>query len=227
MWTPEGSPCQRQTEVQTAGLVTALSGAAGLPTDGRPCYDDERALGAGPSALTYTTEPFDKDRTLAGPITASIAVASTTRDAFLVASIQDVGPDGTATPLTAGALLARFRANDESRTWRGSNGLMLRPYHPFTPESAEFLTPGQPARLDIEVFPTFARLAKGHRLRLTLTTNDTPHVQPAAYQLPDLLGGVYTVHRNASTTSFVNIPFVDPATAGRVCGPICATAPQG
>jgi putative CocE/NonD family hydrolase len=227
VWTPEGSPCQRQTEMQSAGLATAVSGAAGLPTDGRPCFDDERTLGAGPSALTYTTAPFEADRTLAGPITASIAVASTTRDAYLVASIQDVAPDGTATPLTAGALLARFRANDETRSWRGTGGRMLRPYHPFTPESVEFLTPGEPTRVDIEVFPTFARVPKGHHLRLTLTTNDTPHVQPAAYQVPDLVGGVYTVQRNTAAASFVNFPFVDPTSAGQPCGPICATTAAG
>ena len=47
----------------------------------------------------------------------------------------------------------------------------------------------------------FARLRKGHRLRLTLSTSVT-HLAPTAAQLPGLAGGVYGVHRG----SFVNLP---------------------
>jgi hypothetical protein len=220
VWTGAGNPCERQTMIQGAGIGGGYSRGA-LETE--PCEDDERLLGAGPGAATYTTPPFTTDRTLAGPITASLAVASSTEDAYLVVSVQDVAPDGTATPLTAGALLARFRANDASRTWT-LNGRSIRPYHPFSKESVQFLVPGVPAQLDIEVFPTFARIAKDHRIRITVTTADSPHVTPAGYQLPELVGGVYRIQRNATHSSHVNLPFIDPAAAGTDCG-VCRTPP--
>jgi hypothetical protein len=223
VYTGVGNPCQRQTFIQGAGLGANYT--RGL-VSAEPCEDDERLLGVGPGALTYTTPPFGEDRTLAGPISASITITSTTVDAYLVASVEDVAPDGTATPLTAGALLGRFRAIDEGGTWRDPSGTMLRPYHPFTRESVQMLTPGEPTTLDIEVSPIFARIAKDHRVRITLTTTSWPQVEPAGYQVPDLVGGVYGVQRNASGASHVDLPFVDPAAAGGTCG-ICATRPPG
>jgi hypothetical protein len=64
-------------------------------------------------------------------------------------------------------------------------------------------------RYDIEVFPTFARIPAGWRLRVTLTSSDTPHLLPSVTQLINLAGGVYTIDRRSS---FVNMPLA-PATA--------------
>ena len=56
----------------------------------------------------------------------------------------------------------------------------------------------------------FARLRKGHRLRLTLSTS-VSHLAPTAAQLPGLTGGVYDVHRGAARASFVNLPLAAPS----------------
>jgi len=40
------------------------------------------------------------------------------------------------------------------------------------------VVPGELTRYDIEVFPTAAMLEPGHRLRLTVTTFDFPHLVP-------------------------------------------------
>jgi hypothetical protein len=82
------------------------------------------------------------------------------------------------------------------------------------------VTPGAVTRYDLEVFPTVGVLAPGHRLRLTLTTSDTPHLLPIASQAAKLQGGVYEVQRNAAAASYVELPLGDatlPATglAGR------------
>jgi predicted acyl esterase len=65
---------------------------------------------------------------------------------------------------------------------------------------------GKVTRFDIEVFPTFAELRKGHRLRFTLTSSDSPHVLPTIPQQADLAGGVYRVQRNAAASSYLEIP---------------------
>ena len=72
-------------------------------------------------------------------------------------------------------------------------------------------------RYDVEVFPTFATIAKGHRLRLTLTTSDTPHLLPIAEQAQRLAGGVYAIQRHAGAASFLEVPTAAPD-AFRPCG---------
>jgi hypothetical protein len=61
----------------------------------------------------------------------------------------------------------------------------------------------------IEVPSVFARLAPGHRLRLTLATS-APNLKPTAAQLRGLLGGVYAVRRERAHPSFVELPLADP-----------------
>ena len=82
---------------------------------------------------------------------------------------------------------------------------------------------GRVTRFDIEVFPTFAKVVKGHSLRLTLTTSDTPHLGFAPDQLQNLTGGVYQVQRNARAASFVEIPTAPADAFAKTCS-ICVTA---
>jgi hypothetical protein len=63
-------------------------------------------------------------------------------------------------------------------------------------------------RYDIEVFPTYATLPAGHRIRITLATADTPHLAPTAPALAKLLGGVYRVQHSPNAPSAVEIPLI-------------------
>ena len=81
----------------------------------------------------------------------------------------------------------------------------MLPYHPYTQESAEPVQPGKVTEYQIEIFPTLATIAGGDRLRLTLSTADTPHLTPLPGQLPQLAGGVYTVSRSASAPSSLTV----------------------
>ena len=67
------------------------------------------------------------------------------------------------------------------------------------------MRPGQLERRDVEVYPTFARLASGHRLRLTVTTDDTA-LQPSATQIRQLAGGVYRIEGGGRHASFIDLP---------------------
>ena len=95
-----------------------------------------------------------------------------------MADLEDVDPAGVARPLTQGALLGSFRSLDPVRTWTAPDGKPILPYHPSTRAAAQPVVPGEMTRYDIEVFPMFATLPAGHRLRITLTTADTPHLVP-------------------------------------------------
>jgi predicted acyl esterase len=63
-------------------------------------------------------------------------------------------------------------------------------------------------RYDIEIFPTDAQIAAGHRLRLTITPADIPHLLPSANQSQSLAGGVYQIERDRSHASYLEVPVV-------------------
>jgi putative CocE/NonD family hydrolase len=217
VFTGATSPCDRQSDQWGAG------GVALATSDQNPCARDDRTLQAGPGALTYTTAPFKSDALIAGPINATIYATSTRPDAFFEATVEDIDPSGTSSSLTAGGLLGSFRALDEGQTWRAPDGNPLLPYHPYTRAAVKAVPTGDVTRFDIEVFPTFGKIAAGHSLRLTLTTSDTPHLGFTPDQLQNLAGGVYQVQRRAAAASFVELPLASPDAFGQTCA-ICVKA---
>jgi len=222
------SPCDRQSEQWGAGTLQLVLESGQLPPD--PCAQDDRTLQTGPGALTYTTDPVSQSTVIAGPVDATIYATSTRPDVELIATLEDVAPDGVSTPLTSGALLGSLRALDSSRSWYAADGRPLLPYHPYTRQSVAPVPVGQVTRFDIEVFPTLAELAAGHRLRLTMTTSDTPHLLPLPAQVQNLVGGVYQVQRNATAASYLEVPVAAPGafspTALTAQRPAAAPGPQ-
>lgn len=198
-----------------ADTVTWFDGSAPCST-GEPalvaqmrCASDDRAQQVGPHAATYTVDAGGK--TLAGATDATIYLTSTTPDAQLHATIEDVAPDGTSVPVTLGALLGSMRRVDRSQSWYDRTGKLVTPYHPFTAFSSAPLARGVVTRLDIELFGTVWHFARGHKLRLTITTSDQPWAVPSASQVTKLAGGVYAIQRNRVAASFVNLPLTDPS----------------
>src|SRR4051794_23657643 len=205
-YVPATSPCTRQTsQWSMGGFEFGLQEAKG---PANPCTQDDRTFQLGPGALTYTTAPMKTATTLAGPVDATVYASSNRPDVELIATLEDVAPDGTSHPLTQGALLGSFRALDQSRTWRARDGRPLQPYHPYTRESVAAVPTGKVVRYDVEVFPTVAQIAAGHQLRLTLTTGDTPHLLPTRTQAADLAGGLYDIQRTKASASFVELPLI-------------------
>jgi putative CocE/NonD family hydrolase len=207
-YTGQSSPCDRQSEQYGFGALQLALEIGRAPDD--PCTKDDRSLQTGPGALTYTTAPMGRDTVVAGPIDATIYASSTRPDTELVATVEDIAPDGTSLPLTSGALLGSFRALDPTLSWLAPDGRPLLPYHPYTKASVTAVPVGAVTRYDIEVFPTLADIAKGHRVRLTLTTSDIPHLLPSTAQALNLAGGVYEVQRHAGAASYIELPLAAP-----------------
>ena len=217
LWTGLSNACDKQTTQWTAGgpqLITQLLGVQNA------CANNDILLGTGPGALTYTTPAFTQDQVLAGPIDATIYMNSTTMDTELVATLEEVTPQGVSVPLSNGALLGSLRAIDSARSWTAPNGAPIKPDHDYTQAAQQPVVPGVLTRYDIEVNPVFAQVPKGWRVRLTLTSSDTPHLIPTLAQLPTLVGGVYAVNRNVFGPSFVNLPLFAPSAFSTACG-IC------
>jgi predicted acyl esterase len=105
------------------------------------------------------------------------------------------------------------RALDRSRTWYGQGGRPLLPYHPYTKAAQKPAPTGKVTRYDVEIFPTFDTLARGHRLRVTISTADFPHALPTLAQAPGLLLGVYSLQHSRNYASSVELPLI-PGTRG-------------
>jgi putative CocE/NonD family hydrolase len=203
-WSPVGNPCGRPVDQWSMGGISIPAHSAGLLA---PCADDDRPSSLGPWTVSYTTAPLTRARTVAGPIAATIYASSTTPETELVAELEEVTPSGSSFPLTEGALLGSLRAVDAARSWT-AGGLTVQPYHPYTRASARPVTPGAVTAYQIELFPTLATIARGDRLRLRVSTVDTPHLTPLPQQLSKLAGGVYTIARDASHPSSLTVPLI-------------------
>jgi hypothetical protein len=176
---------------------------AGLVALG-PCETDNRTYEA--SSLTYSTPPLERDTEVTGLITADLWASLTSTDGTLVAVLSDVAPSGESTQVTAGFLLASQRAVDRSRSTIGPGGLIVRPWHPFTRESQEPVTPGQPERYQVEIYPTSNVFKAGHRIRLAIGTANTPATSPPLPSLLNSAGGQMRMLRGPAYPSSVVLP---------------------
>jgi uncharacterized protein len=191
---PASSPCSRETAQWTAG-------AGAIPG----CETTNNTYEA--SSLTYTTPPMSGETEITGLITADLWAELSTTDATLIAVLSEVEPSGKSDQITAGFLLASQRAVDPQLSTYGPRHLMIRPWHPFTKESQQAVTPNQPTEYKIEIYPTSAIVKAGNRLRLTIgTANSFSDLTP----LPDLgqeIGGTITVLHGGAYDSNVLLPF--------------------
>ncbi len=205
-WLPSGSPCARPVDQWAMGGVSIPSHMSGLMA---PCADDDSDSKLGPGQVSFTTAPFASPQAIAGPIAATVYASATTTDTQWVATVDDVTPSGLSYPLSEGALLGSLRAVDPARSW-SSHGIMVLPYHPYTLASKHRVVPGKVTKYQIEIYPTLATIGKGDRLRVTLSTADTPHLTPLPAQLPDLAGGVYSIKYGGITPSSLALELRKP-----------------
>jgi hypothetical protein len=195
---PASSPCSRMTAQWTAGL-----------TSNPQCDTDNSTWEA--TGLSYTTPPLGKDTELTGLVKADLwAELAGATDATLVAVLSDVDPaSGKSNQVTSGFLLASQRALDRKKSTYSPDGALIRPYHPFTRESQQPVAPNDPAEYQIEIYPTSQVFKKGHEIRLTIGTADTPATETP---LPDLVNetGTITLLHGPAYPSNVLLPVIGP-----------------
>ena len=129
------------------------------------------AMGDG---LTFMSKVLDQEYEITGPLSAKLAVSSSTSDADLFLVYRVFDPDGEEvtymgaidphTPIAQGWLRASHRKLDPalSTEWR--------PYH--THDERQPLTPGEVYDLDIEIWPTSIVVPAGYRVGLSVRGRD-------------------------------------------------------
>jgi hypothetical protein len=132
---------------------------------------------------------------------------------MVAARVEDVDPGGKITQLTAGWQVLSLRALDEGKTVH-KDGFVVKPYHPFTKVSKLPVNPGEPVEVYVEIFPTAAKFAKGHTLRLTLQSGDAPHLTPPLPQFINSFGGTLKVWHDAAHPSQLILPIRDARAGG-------------
>ena len=194
---PASSPCSRMSAQWTAGFASG------------PCDTDNSSWET--TGLTYTTPPLEKDTELTGLVKATVyAELTSAKDATLVAVLSDVDPaSGASNQVTAGFLLASQRTVDRSKSWFSPEGDLIRPWHPFTRASQDPVSPNDVNEYQIEIYPTSQVIRKGHQIRLTIGTANTP---ATATPLPDVVNetGTITLLHGPAYPSNVLLPVIGP-----------------
>jgi uncharacterized protein len=123
------------------------------PTPAAGGASDVHLIEARSDTLVYTSDPLAGDLEVIGPLRVMLHAASDAPDTDFVARLVDVYPDGRALAIADGILRARYREGTS---------------HP------SFLEPGTTYMLSIDLTGTAMLFAKGHKLRVHLTSSAFP-----------------------------------------------------
>ncbi len=199
---PVAGLCTRSTDQWTAGLMSEFP----FPN---PCNTNNSLNDK--TGVVFKTAPLTSPLAFQGPINARLYVDSVGGDGMLSVAVEDEAPDGTVSRLSGGWQVISHRKLDTARS-RYLDGKLIQPYHPFTQAAQVKLAAGAVEPVDVEIFPTGAKILPGHRLRIAVQAFDVPHLLPT---LPDLLGTltVITIHASAAYPSELTVPAVAPATS--------------
>lgn len=145
-----------------------------------------------PSMLTWDTDPLTDDLDVLGEIELRLDATASAADTAWLVTIQDVAADDGTTDVTAGYLRASLRTVDEASSEVGS---------PSLPCSAPVAVPiNEQVAYRIPIVGTGYRIAAGHRLRLTLCSDDQDPDHPAMMTFRHAGVGTSSLNRIASTS---------------------------
>lgn len=114
---------------------------------------DQRPLAGRGDILRFTTLPLNAPIEIAGPLTAELFVATTAQDTDFFVRLIDVYPDGFEALMAARPLRLRYREGFESPVPIRKNKVY-------------------PVKIDL--WSLAAVFAKGHRIRVEITSSDSP-----------------------------------------------------
>jgi hypothetical protein len=160
--------------------------------------------------VSFETPPLGEDTEVTGPVTLVLWVASTTEDMDIFATLRNIGADGKdvwemgqqgqQVPVAKGWLRASHRRLDERLS------LPYRPYHAHL--EREWLAPGTPVRLEVEIWPTSMVFAKGHRIRLDVQPRDGVGSAPYTHYCADYNTGTNTLFAGGGRASYLLLPII-------------------
>jgi putative CocE/NonD family hydrolase len=117
----------------------------------------QQTIAARKDVLVYTTPPFEKPYTMAGPLTAVLYASSSARDTDWFVHLLDVDPEGRCLSL-----------------WGNNSVGVLRARYRNSVEKTQLIEPGKIYKYTIDLWHTAITIAPGHRLRVEVASGDFP-----------------------------------------------------
>jgi len=177
----------------------ALRADGDLATDeGEPGSREYMTLGEGlnrarpsaidpPSMLTWTSAPLGGELDVAGDIELRLVASATASDTGWIVVVSDIAEDGSLVDhLSSGWLRASLREIDEDASRPGAPVLPCR--------TAAAVPVGQDVVYRIPLLPNARRFRRGHRIRLTLTSDDQNPEVPAIMNFRHAPVGTSTIN---------------------------------
>lgn len=132
--------------------------------------EDQRFASRRPDVVTYQTEPFESDFTIAGPIEVDLRVSTTGTDADWVVKLIDVYPDDAPTrdPKPAADSQGGFQQLVRGDVMRGKFRNSLEKPEPFKP--------GEPTTVKFTIPDSYHSFRSGHRLMVQVQSSWFPLV---------------------------------------------------
>lgn len=115
--------------------------------------------------LAYTSPPLESDVDVVGPIVARLYAATSAKDTDWMVRLIDVHPDGTAAFLAEGIMRARHRDPEKDGAFNAFQLSTIEPEKAY-PYTIEFWR------------PTGNSFAKGHRIRVEISSSYFPYYLP-------------------------------------------------
>jgi len=144
--------------------------------------------------LVFTTGVLDEPIEVTGRIKAKLHVSSNCRDTDFTVKLCDVYPDGRSMLVTDGIIRARYR-----------NGF----------DRVAFLKKGEVYELTVDLWSTSLIFNKGHRIRVSVSSSNTPRFEPNANTGSPKFAGRKsriannTVHLSSEHPSAIVLPIYD------------------
>jgi len=114
---------------------------------------DQRPVEKREDVLVYTSDPFETDIEMIGPLKVILYASTEGKDTDFTAKLVEVRQDGYARIIEDGVIRGRFRNSKEK---------------------PQLMKPGKIYKLTIELGATAIRINKGNRLRLEISSSNFP-----------------------------------------------------
>lgn len=195
-FTPPAQKARYEYRADPSNPVPTIGGpiTSGAPLMEGGAYDqrtDKRFFSDGPvgaataerdDVVVFETGPLEEDVVLVGDVKLVLYASSDAENTDFTAKLVDVYPDGFAMNLCDGILRACYR-----------NGF----------DKAEPLTPGRVEPFTITLYPTANRFAKGHKIRLEVSSSNFPRFDICPNTTP---GNDLTPQRKIAQNTIVTGP---------------------
>ncbi len=118
---------------------------------------DQRSLESRSDVLVFSSRELSEPLEITGPVTVLLSASSSALDSDWTAKLCDVYPNGRSMMMMDGLRRAKYRQGFEE---------------------AVLLEPGQPVEVEIELGSTALVFNTGHRIRLTISSSNSPRFEP-------------------------------------------------